>query len=75
MFTPVSNPDTDREKKSIGHNSARKNVFLRACCCWNDRFSLSEIDQIQIFKLSGNIVHGDSYLELIFLNPMQLHYK
>ena len=32
-------------KKSFGHNSVRKNLFLSACFCFDSRLSLREMDQ------------------------------
>ena len=51
-------------KLSFEHNSARKNLFLRACFCLDSRLSLREMDQK--FKFGGNIGYGDSYLEFLF---------
>ena len=48
---------------SFKHDSVRKNVFLRAFCCWGARFSLCEMNQIFIF--CGIIDCGGSYLEFI----------
>ena len=46
------------------HSSARKNLFLTACFCWDSRLSLREMDQKFLF--GANIGYGDSYLESIF---------
>ena len=46
------------------HNSVQKNLFLRACFCWNSRISLREMDQK--YKFGGTIGYGNSYLELLF---------
>ena len=51
-------------KMSFEHNSVRKNLFLTACCCWDSRLSLREVDQN--FKFGGTIGYGDSYLEFLF---------
>ena len=51
-------------KMSFENNSARKNLFLSACFCWDARLSLREMDQK--FKFSGTICYGDSYLEFLF---------
>ena len=44
--------------------SARKNLFLSACFCWDSRPSLRELDQK--FKFGGTIGYGDSYLVFLF---------
>ena len=51
-------------KFSLEHNSARKNLFLRACFCLVSRLSLREMDQKFIF--GGTIGYGDSYLVFLF---------
>ena len=51
-------------KMSFEHHSARKNLFLKACCCWDSRLSLREMDQKFIF--GGTMGYGDSYLEFSF---------
>ena len=51
-------------KLSFEHNSNRKNFFLSACRCWDDRLSLGEIDQK--VKFGGIIGYGDSFLEFLF---------
>ena len=51
-------------KLSFKHNSVRKNLFLRACFCWDSRLSLREMDQE--FKFGGTIGYGTSYMELLF---------
>ena len=51
-------------KLSFVDNSVRKNLFLRACFCWDSRISLREMDQK--FKFGGTIGYGDSYLEFLF---------
>ena len=51
-------------KMSFEHKSARKNLFLSACFCWDSRLSLREMDQK--FRLGGSIGYGDSYLEFLF---------
>ena len=58
---------------SFEHNSARKNLFLRVCFCWDSRLSVRELDQ-QI-KVSGTIGYGDSYLEFAFrhFKKLRLH--
>ena len=45
---------------SFEHNSARKNLFLSACFCWDSRLSLREMDQK--FEFGGTIGYGYSYL-------------
>ena len=49
---------------SFEHNSVRKNLFLRACFCWDSRPFLRDVDQK--FKFSGTIGYGNSYLEFLF---------
>ena len=51
-------------KKSFGHNSVRKNLFLNACFCWDSRPTLREMDQK--IKFGGTIGYGDSYLQFLF---------
>ena len=46
------------------HNSVRKNLFLKACFCWDSRISLCEKDQK--FKFVGLIGYGNSYLDSVF---------
>ena len=60
-------------KMSFEHNSVRKNLFLRACFCWDSRISLREMDQK--FKFGGTIGYGDSYLDSVFRysNVFRLH--
>ena len=53
-------------KMSFEHNSARKNLFLSACFCWDSRFSLREMDQK--YKFGGLIGYGISYLASVFRN-------
>ena len=62
-------------KVSFKHNSARKNLFLSACFCWDSRLSLRELDQK--YKLGGTIGYGNPYLELIFrhFKTLRLHAK
>ena len=59
---------------SSEHNTVRK-IFLKACFCWDVRFSLSEIDQK--FKFGGTIRYGYYHLESIFCNSkvFTLHAK
>ena len=52
-----------RFKMSFEDNSVRKNLFLKACFCWDSRLSLREVDQN--FKFGGTIGYGDSYLEFL----------
>ena len=60
-------------KMSFGHNSARKNLFLSACFCWDSGLSLREMDQK--FKFGGLIGYGNSYLDSVFRysNVFRLH--
>ena len=51
-------------KKSLEHNSVRKNLFLSACFCWDSRFSLREVDQQ--FQFGRTIGSGNSYFEFFF---------
>ena len=51
-------------KMSFEHNSVCKNVFLRACFCWESGLSLREMDQK--FRFGGTIRYGDSYLDSVF---------
>ena len=51
-------------KMSFEHNSVRKNLFLRACLCWDSRLFLREMDQKS--KFGGAIGSGDSYLDSVF---------
>ena len=46
------------------HNSVRKNLFLRACICWDSGRSLRQMDQK--FKFVGLIGYGNSYLDSVF---------
>ena len=48
---------------SFEHNSARKNLFLCACFCWDSRLSLREMDQK--FDFGGTIGYSDSYWEFL----------
>ena len=50
---------------SFGHNSARKNLFLSSCSCWNFRVSLREMDQK--YKFGGTIGYDDScFVDFLF---------
>ena len=51
-------------KINIEHNSARKNLFLSACFCWDSGLFLHEMDQK--FKFGGLIGYGKSYLDSVF---------
>ena len=51
-------------KMSFEHKSVRKNLFLSACCCWDSRLSLREMDQK--LKFGGTIGYGNSYLQFLF---------
>ena len=51
-------------KMSFKHNSVRKNLFLKACFCWDSRLSLHEMDQK--FKFGGLIGYGNYYLDSVF---------
>ena len=51
-------------KKTLEHNSVRKNLFLSACFCWDFSLSLCEMDQK--FKFGGLIGYRNSYLDSIF---------
>ena len=64
-----------RLKMSFEHNSARKNLFLSSCFCWDSRHSLREMKQN--FKFGGTIGYGDLYLEFLFghFKVFRLHAK
>ena len=49
---------------SFEHKTARKNLLLSACFCWDSRLSLREMDHK--FKFGGTIGYVDSYLEFSF---------
>ena len=49
---------------SFEYNSVRKNLSLRACFCWDSKFSLLEMNQK--FKYGGTIGYGDPYLDSVF---------
>ena len=51
-------------KLSSEHNTARKNLLLSACFCWDSRLSLREMDQKFIF--GGTIGYGNSYFGILF---------
>ena len=51
-------------KMSFVHISIRKNLFLKACFCWDSGLSLREMDQKLNF--GGTIGYGNSYLEFLF---------
>ena len=51
-------------KMSFVHNSVRKNLFLRACFCWDSGLSLREMDQK--FNFGGLIGYGNSCLDSVF---------
>ena len=51
-------------KIAFEHNSVRKNLFLRACFCWDSRLFLREMDQK--YKLDRTIVSGNCYLDSVF---------
>ena len=51
-------------KMTFEHNSARKNLFLSACFCWDSGLSSREMDQnIKFGELIG---YGNSYLDSVF---------
>ena len=60
---------------SFKHSSVCKNLFLRACFCWDFRLSLCEMDQK--FEFGGSIGYGDSYLEFLIrhFKVFRLHGK
>ena len=60
---------------SFVYNSVRKNPFLSACFCWENRLFLQEMDQK--IKIGGTIDYGDSYLEFLFrhFKVFRLHVK
>ena len=54
---------------SIEYNSSRRNLFLRACLSWENRYSLREMDQK--LKNGGTIGYEsysylNTYLEFVF---------
>ena len=51
-------------KMTFKHNSVRKNLFLRACFCWDCGLSLRQMDQK--FKFGGLIGYGNSCLDSLF---------
>ena len=51
-------------KMSSEHNSVRKNLFLKACFCWDSSLSSCEIDQK--FNFGGLIGYGNYYLDSVF---------
>ena len=51
-------------KMSFEHNSVRKNLFLKACFCWDSGNFLREVEQN--FKFGGLIGYGNSYLDSVF---------
>ena len=51
-------------KLSFKHNSARKNLFLSVCRCWDGRLPLRVMDQK--FKFGWTYSYGHSFLEFIF---------
>ena len=58
-------------KLSFEHYSARKNLFLFACRCWDAILSLREMDYN--FKFGGAIGDEYSYLECIICHYMQYY--
>ena len=54
-------------KISFEHNSVRKNLFLSACCCWDSRLALHEMDRK--FKFGGLIGNGNLIWTLYFVTP------
>ena len=46
------------------HNNVRKNLFRRACFCWDSGLSLRGMDQK--FKFGELIGYGNSYLDSVF---------
>ena len=59
-------------KMSCEHKSARKNLFLIACFCWDSRLSLLQMDQK--FKFGGTIGYRNSNLEFFFVISKYLDY-
>ena len=57
-------------KLSFKHISARKNLFLKACFCWDARLSLREMDRK--FEYAGTVGYGDSYLDYLFCHSKVL---
>ena len=51
-------------KMSFEHNSVRKNLFPRACSCWDSGLSLREMDRK--FDFGGPIGYGNSCLDSVF---------
>ena len=76
VFFSISNFRLYPELKiTFEHNSVRKNLFLRACFCWDSRLSLHEMDQK--FKFGGLIGYGNSFLDSVFRysKVLRLHAK
>ena len=51
-------------KMSSENNSIRKNLFLKACFCWDSRVSLREMDQK--FNFGGLNCYGNTSLDSVF---------
>ena len=51
-------------KMTFEHNSVRKNLFLKACFCWDSGLSSREMDQK--FKFGGLIGYGNSCSDSVF---------
>ena len=51
-------------KMSFEQNSVRKNLFVKACFCWDSRLSLREMHQK--FEFGGLIAYGNSCLDSLF---------
>ena len=55
---------TSKKKLKFFHDDTRKNLFLRACYCWDGTISFRQVDQN--FLHSGKTDYGNSYLDSVF---------
>ena len=59
-------------KLSFEQKSVRKNVFLKACFCWNSKLSLHEMDKN--YEFGGTLVMGTRTWNYYFVISKYLDY-
>ena len=58
---------------SFEHNSVRKNLFLKACFCWDSKYSLRELDQNSNLEplVMGTRTWSSNFVTSKYLDYMQ----
>ena len=60
-----------RLKMPFEHNSARKNIFLSACCCWDAKLPMRAVDQL--LNLMEPLVKGTRTWNSYFVTQKRLN--